>query len=165
MFAGNRPAQRHHCLHQPLHRRLGRATFRCVRAMIHDVHVQIAVGQVSERWNGETGFAAQPFEEAGEALVLPHGDGDVLVELGVAQFEHRPGTLAPHRPKLLRGGSVARLPECNGVTPRPRHDFQLLIGNLVRRAGEFNQDDRPPRLPCKDILPGGALRALDAVPV
>jgi len=94
VLSGNRSSQRDHLVHKLLHRRLGSTRFDRVGAVIHDVDVQVAIGEMPECWDMQTAAAFEGSEEPHEFQITLHWHNDVLIELCVAQLEHCAGALA-----------------------------------------------------------------------
>src|ERR1039457_3656360 len=96
-----------------------RAAFRGIRAVVHDVDVEVPVPQVAERGDGQAGRLSQALEEAGESNVVAHRNDDVLVQLRVAKLEHGGRAFAPDLPEPRRLAPVPRRPVREPVPPRP----------------------------------------------
>jgi hypothetical protein len=92
-------------------------------------------------------------------------DHNVLVELGIAELEHRTRTLPAHLPELLRLRPAARRPKGERVLPGPGQHLALLGLDLAGVARQFQQHDRAARLPREDRGLGLALRAQDRIAV
>ena len=165
VLARNRAPEGDHGPHELAHRPLGGAGFPRVVPVVHDVHVQVPVGKVAERGYGKARLPAQALEKTGEGEVLAHRDDDILVQLGIAELEHRSRAGTAHLPEAFGLGAAAGRAVGDAVARRPPEDQGALLADLGRAAGKLEEKDRAARLPLEDELSRRALGAVDRVPV
>src|ERR1017187_4889359 len=157
VLARDRPAAADDHPHQLEDRARRRAAFRGIRAVVHDVDVEVPVPQVAERGDGQAGRLSHALEEAGESNVVAHRNDDVLVQLRVAKLEHGGRAFAPDLPEPRRLAPVPRRPvrEPGPLRPPPSG----------RPAGPSQEDRGPPRLAPEHGPSRRSLRAFDRVAV
>ena len=106
MFAGDGPAPGQHLPEELIQRGFRPGLAAGLRAVEHDVDVDVAVAGVAESSHRQAVPGLQLRAELEKIFQPPAGHHDILVELGQAGVAERIGKLAPELPKLFAGGTA-----------------------------------------------------------